>query len=310
MNVIVGSTLIWNTTGVTVAGVSGSSGNSVDRLNQPWNIFIDETNDYLYIADSKNHRIQLWLPGAISGTTVAGTGVLGSTADRLNLPRDVFVDSSKNLYVADSKNQRIQFFPNGNTMGTTVSSGWPSPGELWGVQVVDGAIYACDNTRSAVWKNGLVVAGNLAAGSGFGTNQLNQPQGFAVDASVAPGTVYAANTQQHTITRWAVNATTGSIAAGVSGSIGSTPTLLSYPLAVKFDSYANMVVVDNNNHRIQLFCRYPTINLTGRTIAGTGVSGTTPLTLKYPAEIALDSSLNLYVSDTSTHRVQKFQRLQ
>ena len=299
---------MWNTTGVTVAGVSGIFGSLADQLNEPWNIFIDQTNDYLYIADSQNHRIQLWLPGAVNGTTVAGTGVLGSTADRLNLPRDVFVDSSKNLYVADSKNQRIQFFPNGNTMGTTISSGWPSPGELWGVQVVDGSIYACDNTRSAVWKNGSVVAGNLAAGSG--SNQLNKPQGFTVDTSVAPGTVYAANSQQHTITRWAVNATTSTIAAGFSGSMGNTSTLLMYPIAVKLDSYTNMVVVDNNNHRIQLFSRYPTINLTGRTIAGTGVPGTTPLTLKFPAGVALDASLNLYVSDTSNHRVQKFQRLQ
>ena len=271
MNVIVGSTLIWNTTGVTVAGVSGSSGNSVDRLNEPWNIFIDETNDYLSIADSQNHRIQLWLPGAVSGTTVAGTGVLGLTADRLNLPRDVFIDSSKNLYVADSANQRIQFFPNGSMTGITVSSGWSSPGELWGVQVVDGSIYACDKTKSVVWKNGSVVAGNLAAGSGL--NQLNQPQGFTVDASVAPGTIYVANTQQHTITRWAVNATTSTIAAGFSGSIGGTPTLLSFPLAVKLDSYTNMFAVANNNNRTQLFCRYRTINMTGRTIAGSGVSG-------------------------------------
>lgn len=309
-DIIVGATLVWNSTGVTVAGASGLSGNGTDRLNEPWNIFIDQTNGYLYIADSKNHRIQLWLPGAITGTTVAGTGVAGLTTDRLNTPKDVFVDSSKNLYVADSVNQRIQFFPTGNTTGTTVSSSWPTTGELWGVQVVDGSIYACDKTKAVVWKNGSVVAGNLAAGSGTAPNQLNQPQGFTVDTSDAPGTVYAANSGQHTITRWTVNATTGSVAAGSSGSLGAAPSLLTFPVALKLDSYANMFVVDNNNHRIQLFCRYPTINMTGRTIAGTGVFGTTPLTLKYPAGVALDASMNLYVSDTSNHRVQKFQRLQ
>ena len=300
--------MLWNSTGVTVAGSSGISGSSADRLNQPWNIFIDQTNNYLYIADSQNHRIQLWLPGAVNGTTVAGTGVQGSTANLLSFPRDVFVDSSKNLYIADSGNQRIQFFPNGSTTGITVSSGWSISGALYGVQVVDGSIYACDYDKSAVWNNGSVVAGNLIAGSG--SNQLNRPQGFVVDTSVAPGTVYVANTQQHTIVRWAVNATTGTIAAGFSGSLGSTPTLLMFPTTIKLDSYSNMFVVDNNNHRIQLFCRYPTINMTGRTIAGQGISGATPQRLNYPAGVALDASLNLYVSDTSNHRVQKFQRLQ
>lgn len=299
--------MLWNSTGVTVAGTSGTSGNSANRLNQPWNIYIDQTNNYLYIADSLNHRVQLWLPGAINGITVAGTGTQGSTASLINTPKDVFVDSSKNLYVADSGNQRIQFFLNGSTTGITVSSGWSNPGDLWGVQVVAGSIYACDKTKPAVWKNGSVLAGTQVAGSG--PNQFNQPQGFVVDTSFAPGTLYVANTRQHTIAQWPVNATTSTVVAGFSGISGKSAQSLNIPTAIKLDSYSNMFVVDNNNHRIQLFCRYPTINITGRTIAGTGVSGTTPQTLTYPAGVALDASLNLYVADTSNHRVQKFQRL-
>jgi hypothetical protein len=287
--------------------VTGSAGNALNQLNSPWNIYVDQTTNILYIADSQNHRIQQWLPGASSGTTIAGTGTQGSTATLLNTPKDVFVDSSQNIYVADSLNQRIQFFPNGITTGVTLSSSWSGVGQLWGVQVVNGSIYACDNTKSTVWKNGSVVAGNNAAGSA--ANQLNLPQGFAVDTSVAVGTIYAVNSQQHTIVQWTVGASTGTVVAGVNGNMGSTSTLLKYPVSIKLDSYTNMFVVDNNNNRIQLFCRYPTINTTARTIAGTGVIGQTPQTFDYPAGIALDASLNLYVSDTTNHRVQKFQRL-
>ena len=308
-HLILGPTWLWNTTGVTVAGVSGTAGSASNQLNSPWNIYIDPTTNYLYIADSQNHRIQRWLPGASSGTTVAGvTASAGSAANLLNTPKDVFVDSSQNIYVADSANQRIQFFLNGSTTGTTVSSSWSGIGNLWGVQVLSGSIYACDNTQSTVWNNGSVAAGHNGAGSG--TNQLNQPQGFAVDTSVTPGTLYIANSQQHTIVQWAVGASTSTVVAGVSGTSGTGATVLKYPVSLKLDNYTNMFVVDNNNHRIQLFCRYPTVNLTGRTIAGTGSLGTTAQTFQYPAGIALDSSLNLYVSDTSNHRIQKFQRLQ
>lgn len=308
MKRILGATWLWNTTGETVAGIVGVAGNANNQLNEPWNIYVDSTTNILYIADSQNHRIQKWLPGASTGVTVAGTGLQGSTSTLHNTPKDVFVDSLQSLYVADSVNQRIQYFPNGSTTGITLSSSWSSIGALWGVQLVNNSIYACDNTKSAVWANGSVVAGNQGAGSA--ANQLNQPQGFTVDTSVNSGTVYVVNSQQHTIVQWAVGASTGTVVAGVNGNAGSTSTLLKYPVSIKLDSYTNMFVVDNNNHRIQLFCRYPTINTTARTIAGTGTSGQTPQTFQYPEGVALDASFNLYVSDTSNHRVQKFQLLQ
>jgi len=43
------------------------------------------------------------------------------------------------------------------------------------------------------------------------------------------------------------------------------------------------------------------------TIAGfTGVNGSNVSLLSFPCGIALDSQLNLYVSDYSNHRIQKF----
>jgi hypothetical protein len=113
------------------------------------------------------------LPGATSGTTIAGTGFSGSTATLLNTPKDVFVDSSQNIYVADSANNCIQYFLNGSATGITLSLSWPTTtGSLWGVQPVSGSIYACDKTLSAVWKNGSVVAGNLGAAGSAAINSI------------------------------------------------------------------------------------------------------------------------------------------
>ena len=112
----------WNMTGVTVAGTTGVYGSAANQLSQPWNLFVD-TNKNMYIADATNHRIQFWLNGASSGTTVVGTGSRGSSATQLDMPSDVFVDSKKNIFVADRNNYRIHFFANGTTTGVTVTTG-------------------------------------------------------------------------------------------------------------------------------------------------------------------------------------------
>ena len=287
----------WNASGITVAG-TGFNGSSATELSFPWNIYIDSSGA-LYIADSGNHRIQRWLPNASSGTTIAGTGMPGSSATELNMPKDVYVDANGNLYVADRLNNRTQYFVHGNTTGTTISAGWNS-GEIWGVQVVGSDIYTCDFNNGRISKNGTAVTG---------ANQLNMPQGFTVDTTTNAGTIYVANTDVHTIVQFSPGNPSGTVVAGSNNLLGSTNALLAFPVTLKLDQQSNLFVVDNNNHRIQLYCQNSTISPTGRTIAGTGTAGTTATTLTYPAGIALDSALNLYVSDTSNHRVQKFMRI-
>ncbi|CAF3615351.1 unnamed protein product [Rotaria socialis] len=296
----------WNGTGIIVAG-TGTSGSALNALNQPWNIFIDSLTDILYVADSLNHRIIKYLPNATSGIVVAGTGSSSSLSNGLNTPKDVFVDSSGNIFVADSVNHRIQFFPNGSLTASTISTTW-NVGTLNGVFFYNKTIYASDFDNSAVWANGTAVAGNQGAGSNL--NQLNQPQGFTIDTQYNKSTMYIANSNQHTIVQWLPGASAGTIVAGTNGVRNDLNTTFDFPLAIKLDSYANLFIADNNNHRIQLYCRYPNVSSTGRTIAGTsGISGSTQTLLKYPAGLALDSLLNLYVSDTSNNRVLKFMRI-
>ncbi|CAF2132561.1 unnamed protein product, partial [Rotaria magnacalcarata] len=301
----VSNSWIWNNTAITVAG-NGSSGTGANQLNQPWNIFIDQATSDIYIADSLNNRVVKWLPNATSGIVIAGTGNASPASSDLNTPRDVFADSTGNIYVADSGNQRVQFFRNGSTVGTTVSTSWGC-GNLFGVYVYNSKIYGCDITKSVIWANGTGVAGIQIAGSA--SNQLNQPQGFTIDTLYNKSTLYVANSMQHTVVQFFAGSSTGTIVAGINGVQSSASNGLNFPVAVKLDSLANVFIVDNNNHRIQLYCRYPFVNTTGRTIAGTGVLGTSATQLYYPAGVALDSSMNLYVADTSNHRVQKFMRI-
>lgn len=294
-------------TGVTVAG-TGAAGGAANQLSQPWNLFVDQ-NKNLYIADAANHRIQYWPYGASSGTTIAGiTGGWGSASDRLDMPSDVFVDTNRNFYVADRNNNRIQFFRNGTTTGTTVSAGWGGTGRFYGVQVTSaGLIYGSDTSNNALWRNNTVPLGY--AGAGGATNQLNGNQGITLDTTMNVGYLYIANTNQHTIVQWIPGSGTGTVVAGTNGVQGNSNSTMRFPVAVRIDPLGNLFVADNNNHRIQLYCRFPTVSSTGRTIIGTGISGSTPTTLQFPSGLALDSDLNIYVADNSNHRIQRFNRI-
>jgi DNA-binding beta-propeller fold protein YncE len=78
-------------------------------LFNPEGITLDKYGN-LYIADCQNHRIQLFCPNAVFGTTIAGIGEPGNRTDQLSFPSDVALDSELNLYVSDTFNYRIQKF--------------------------------------------------------------------------------------------------------------------------------------------------------------------------------------------------------
>lgn len=302
-----GINMQWNMTGETVAG-NGIAGSASNQLSQPWNLFVDEVQN-LYIADAANHRIQFWSNGASSGVTIAGiSGSWGSSSSQFDMPSDIFVDSRKNLYVADRNNNRIQFFRNGTNTGMTVSSGWGGTGGFRGVQVTsDGLIYGSDTSNNALWRNNTVPLGYQGAGGG--STQLNGNQGIALDSNVNIGYVYIANANQHTIVQWIPGMSIGSVVAGTNGVIGNNNSTMAFPVAVRIDPLGNLYVVDNNNHRIQLYCRFPTVSSTARTIIGTGSPGSTATTLRFPSGLALDRDLNVYVADNANHRIQKFMRI-
>ncbi len=88
---------------ITVAG-TGSSGKASNELSQPWGIYVDINFD-LYVADADNHRIQLFQPGQLNGTTIAGNGIPQNLM--LDFPTDVVLDADGYLYIADNRHGRV-----------------------------------------------------------------------------------------------------------------------------------------------------------------------------------------------------------
>ncbi|CAF3727568.1 unnamed protein product, partial [Adineta steineri] len=103
--------------------VCGSNGTRSDQFYSPFGLFVDTINsNTIYVADSFNHRIQMWLQGATNGTTVAGqTSVCGSGLNQLCFPSSVIKDNNGNIYIADYINCRIMQWKLGSTSGTMIA---------------------------------------------------------------------------------------------------------------------------------------------------------------------------------------------
>ena len=108
---------------VTVAG-TGCAGFQLHMLFYPRGIFVSISFD-LYVADTNNHRIQLFRPGHMNGTTVAGREALGTV--RLLEPAAVMLDSDGYLFILDTYHFRIVGSgPYGFRCIVGCTSGWGS----------------------------------------------------------------------------------------------------------------------------------------------------------------------------------------
>jgi sugar lactone lactonase YvrE len=112
----------WESPSIVVI-VCGSYGTNAHQFNQPAGLFVDTNSaNTLYVADTYNHRIQMWLPGATNGTTVAGqTAVSGSALNQLSYPQALLVDTNGYMYIVDEDNNRIMRWMIGLTAGVIIA---------------------------------------------------------------------------------------------------------------------------------------------------------------------------------------------
>jgi sugar lactone lactonase YvrE len=107
--------------GTVVAGGNGS-GNRLDQLSYPYNVFVDRDHS-VYVSDWGNHRVMKWVEGAKQGIVVAGGRGEGNGLTQLSYPRGVVVDQLGTVYVADQGSARIMRWVKGATQGSIIVGG-------------------------------------------------------------------------------------------------------------------------------------------------------------------------------------------
>ncbi|MEU7227155.1 NHL repeat-containing protein [Streptomyces chrestomyceticus] len=220
--------------------------------------------------------------GAIA--TVAGNGQAGYVSDggpailtQLNWPHDVALDKNGNLYIAERNSNRVRKVTPGGIITTVAGNG---------------------------------QAGYVSDGGPATATQLYSPASVAVDDA---GNIYIADMNNHRIrkvdTRGIITTVAGNGQAGYTSDGGpATATQLYTPHGVAVDGQGNLYIAEWNNHRI----RKVDTNGIITTVAGNGQAGygsdggpATATKLYYPGGVEADRNGNLFIADTSNHRVRK-----
>jgi ABC-type Fe3+ transport system permease subunit/streptogramin lyase len=92
--------------GTTLLQVIGRAGTGPGEFNRAEGVCVD-AQDRLYVADSCNHRIQVFAP---DGKFLREFGHAGTKLGELSYPYDVAVDKAGNIFVCEFGNSRIQVF--------------------------------------------------------------------------------------------------------------------------------------------------------------------------------------------------------
>lgn len=286
----------------TIAG-TGSQGFGGDggpaesaHLNTPCGISEDGMGN-LYIADTLNHRIrQVNRHGVM--TTIAGNGTPGFAGDggpaataALHFPKNVYVNAVGQLYIADTYNHRIRKIDADGIITTVVGSG------------PDGYDH-----------------GAFGGDGGSATSsRLDKP----TDLSLADtGELYVVDSCNHRIRKVDVHGMIETVCgsgivgehngsyAGDGGS--ATSARLNQPSSIHQDGHGNLYISDMHNHCIRkiddrgIISTYAGLGSSGGDSGGFAGDGgpATEARLYELNGVCKDTHGNLYISDTTNHRVR------
>jgi len=151
--------------------------------------------------------------------------------------------------------------------------------------------------------NGAIFAGGNATAPS--SSRLSSP--FSLHFDALSNSLLISDNNAHRVVRWTLGASNWTLVAGsFTGQSGINSTSLYSPLGLTLDPMGNLYVTDSANYRVQFFRAG---SFVGQTIAGmVRINGTNSTLLNRPYWVALDSQLNLYVSDTYNYRIQMFKR--
>ncbi|GAA3403214.1 fibronectin type III domain-containing protein [Paenibacillus hodogayensis] len=281
----------------------GTWGNGPGEFFYPQGVAVD-SQDYVYVVDTYNHRIQKLTS---TGDWIESLGGSGTQLGQFSYPKAIAADGSGDIYVLDEN--RIQ---------KRTAAGWSEwasidPGDGLGQfdspsgLAVDssGNMYVTDQSNNRIQKRSATTGewsawGKNGRQNGSGLGEFNDPRGVAVDNI---GNVYVADANNHRIQKLTVTTNVWSHFGYEGITYGTDPGGFIYPNGVAVDKSGNVYVADTDNNRIQKRSA-DTGQWTEWGKSG-GQSGNELGEFTYPNGVAVDSSGNVYVADSDNNRIQK-----
>jgi sugar lactone lactonase YvrE len=292
-----------------------------------------DTLGTVYVADVGNHTIRKISKTGVVSTLAGSPGVSGNAdgigrAAQFQVLAGIAVDLSGNLYVADQGNSTIRkIFPNGRVItlagladvrgsvdgdGENARFNYPT-----GVAVDSlGNIYVADMGNEVIRK--ITPKGVVSTFAGLkltpgiylhGHDLFKGPKAVAVDSS---DNVYVAEAGNHIIRKITQNGLVTRISGdpehtGSSDEYFNSAARFNSPAGITVDSFGKIYVADTGNHTIR---KILVANNVGTLAGSPGIEGTVDAKgknarFRFPVGIAVDSSGNLFVADSSNSTVRK-----
>ncbi len=322
----------------TIAGTAGVAGRAdgvgtAALFNAPQGIAVDATG-IVYVSDTNNSTLRKIAVGGVVTTLAGNPGQTGSAdgtggSATFNYPTGLAVDSAGNIYVADFDTSVIRKVTPAGAVSTFVGSaaqtgnadGQGSAARFdhpMGV-AVDGAgnIYVMDTSSQTIrlispagvvsTRAGTTGLGGRADGSGAAARFF-----YATGiAATSAGTVYVADTGNHTLRVMTAAGSVGTLAGSV-GQTGSadgsgSSALFAYPAGLAVDASGNVFVADHDNSVIRKITPGGAVS----TFAGAaGLAGNADgaggaARFNDPTAVAVDGSGNVFVADAGNSTIRK-----
>ena len=289
----------------------GTPGSGNGQLKEPKGVAMAKDGN-LFVLDSSNGRVQEF---SLSGKYEAKFGSGGTGAGQVKGPYGMTVDSKGDVWIADTANDRVDEF---SEKGVFVQAFG------WGVNKGGAELEVCTTSCKA----GIVGAGG---------GEFDEPK----DIVVAPnGTVYVSDNVNNRIQvftekgefiavfGWGVTNEKAEFEVCTKaseckiGKTGGGAGEMNGPIGVALDANGNLWVADRSNNRVDEFNEKHELLqafgwgvnkggaelevCTNATSCKAGTAGAGSGQFKEPKGIAIDSSSNVWVSDTMNNRVQEF----
>ncbi|MFL0796607.1 MAG: SMP-30/gluconolactonase/LRE family protein [Cellvibrionaceae bacterium] len=276
----------------TLLAVYGTPRIDEGEFNTTAGVAFNQSTKEVFVADSFNHRIQVF---DLKGNFLRTFGGFGFDEAGLFFPRGIDLDAEGNLYVADMVNHRVKKYdPQGNVLAIFGSEGYAAGQFNFPTDVEldnNGNIYVSEIVGSRVQKfdtnhNFVSVIG----GFGFGDGQFFQAKSIAFDAD---NNMYVCDYGSHRINKFDPE---GNFIK-TWGKYGSDNGDLNWPDSIIIDENKRVIVGDAN-------MSLSVYDLDGNFIKREGSLGAESDELFFPIYMEDAPGRAFFVSNSLTHNVR------